>query len=373
MKKLLFLLIFIPVLALAEPMYSPTWGFFMDLPEGYEYVDGDARDRFSFAGLEGLRFDLVVYNGQYGSMLELANDVNRRLSNRGDVDFFTYRGKQALLMTLLFGDFFGWGLAVELEKTPAGSQPVLLALAYSPADRKEMEIFHASALDSISPTAEDLFYPGILTEYGNPRGELKRTPLAINGLTAMIRENDAQASQGFIEREFKVMNAYLNTTYLQAAAIRYYRSIYRDSWDRLFDAASVITHHFGGHLAVTDEQKRVFAERVLSFVQGFRYERDLSGSDFLNLVSLISEGTGSCDNRSMLYTIILAHAGIRAGLMLSHYYSHAMTLVDVTGPGSRVPSHDIMWVVAETTTKIDIGYIDSELSDMRYWFAIMFR
>jgi hypothetical protein len=36
MKQKLFLLLFIPILmpAFAAPLYSPTWGFSIDLPEG---------------------------------------------------------------------------------------------------------------------------------------------------------------------------------------------------------------------------------------------------------------------------------------------------------------------------------------------------
>ncbi|MCL2809299.1 MAG: hypothetical protein FWD24_04435, partial [Treponema sp.] len=141
MKKLLFFLIFIPFFTFAEPLYSPTWGFFIDLPEGYEYTDGDGKDHFSFAGPQGLIFDVIVYNGRFNSLLELVNDVNRRLSNRGDVDFFQYNGKQAAIFKLIFGDHDGWGLAVELESS-AARKPILLALSHAPSDKIDFELFH---------------------------------------------------------------------------------------------------------------------------------------------------------------------------------------------------------------------------------------
>jgi len=372
MKKLFILLVFIPVLALAEPMYSPTWGFQIDLPEGYVYADGDARDRFSFAGPEGLLFDLVIYNGQFNSMLELANDVNKRLSNTGDVDFFQYREKQAAVMTLAFGIYTGWGLAIELDsKSGAAARPILLALSYAPADKKGIELFHLSALDSIAPSPADRRYPGPITEYSYPRGQAKSTPLALKGLNAMIRENDAEAAQVLIEREFMICEAYLNTPYLQAACIRYYRFVYRDSYDRIADAVSVITRNLGGNSARTDVEKREFAQKALSFVQGFKYERFLTQSDFLNLVSAVTEGRGDCDSHSMLFALILANANIRSGLMLSHHYSHAMGLADVIGTGARFEALGTRWLVAETTAKIDIGLIDQDLSDPRYWFAVV--
>jgi len=373
MKKLLLIFIFIPVLVFAESMYSPTWGFFIDLPEGYDYADGDAKDRFSFAGPEGLMFDLIVYNGRFNTVTDLVNDVNRRLSNQGDNDLFIYNGKQAAIMKLIFGNYDGWGLIVELESASSGRpRPMLLALAYGPANKKEYELFHLSALDSICPSITERRYPGPIMEYSFPRGEEKNVPIAVRGLSAMIRENDAEAAQVLIEREFVIYQAYINTPYMQDACIRYYRFVYRDSYDRIANAVSAITRHFGGHSANTDAQKRVFAQRVLSFIQDFKYERDFSGSDFLNLVTAITEGRGDCDSHSMLFAFILANADIHSAMMLSYYHSHAMALADITGDGARFEAYDIRWLVAETTAKIDIGLIAQDQSDPRHWFAIIF-
>ena len=371
-KRFLFLIFFIPVFVFAESMYSPTWGFFIDLPEGYEYIDGDARDRFTFSGPEGLMFDLVVYNGRYNSITDMANDVNRRISNRGDFDLFRYNGKQAAVIKLTFGSNDGWGFAVELDRS-ADKVIILLALSYAPADRKDLELFHISALDSISPSAAERFYPGPLMEYSYPRGDVKSVPLAVRGLTAMIRENDAEAAQVLIEREFKICVAYLNTPYLKEACIRYYRFVFRDSYDRISNAASVIAQHFGAGTVVTDEQKREYAQRVLSFVQGFNYERFITESDFLNLVTAITEGRGDCDSHSMLFAIILAKADIRSAIMLSYQHGHAMGLADITGAGARFESHGVRWLVAETTAKIDIGLIAQDQSDPQHWFAVLFE
>jgi len=375
MKNFLILLLFVPVFAFADAMYSPTWGFFIDLPEGYEYVDGDARDRFSFAGPEGLMFDLVVYNGTYNSMPELINDVNRRLNNRGDFDFFQYSGRQAALLKLTFGSFDGWGLVLELDSPDGNSRqrPMLLALAYAPANGIDFSIFHLSALDSICPSFVERYYPGPIMEYDFPRGEPRLTSLALNGLNAIIRENDAEAAQVLIEREFSILQAYMYSPYLQDATIRYYRSIFRDSYDRIMNPVSVIIHNFGGFFVFTDDQKRTFAQSILTFIQGFTYERDLSGSDFLNLVTVITEGRGDCDSRAMLFAIILSNANIRSAMMISYSFSHAMGLADLTGYGARFESYGTNWLVAETTDFVDIGLIALEQSDPRYWFSIIFE
>jgi len=374
MKKFFILLVFLPVFVFAEPMYSPKWGFFIDFPEGYQYADGDGQDRFSFNGPEGLMVDLVVYSGRFNSMLELVNDVNSKLSNRGDVDFFQYRGKEAAILRLEFGGNTGWGVVAELNRlngSASSAAPMLLALAYSPKGNDELELFSLSALDSISPSEGARRYPGIITDYSYPRGAQKQVSLAANGLIALVRENDAEAAQVLIEREFAILEMYLNTPLLQDACVRYYRFIYRDSYDRIADAASVIARSLGARPNMTADQKRQFAQRVLTFVQNFNYERDLKTSDFINLVTAITEGRGDCDSRSMLFALILANADIRASILLSHHYSHAMGLADVTGNGARFEALGTQWLVAETTDKIDIGLIDQEISDPRYWFAVI--
>jgi len=380
MKRLIIFLVFLTLFftyeqslqtVFAESLYSPTWGFHFDLPEGYDYIEGDGKDRFSFSNHQGLMFDLIVYNERFNSIRDLANDVTKRLSNRGDVDFFKYRDKEAMVMKLEFGEFDGWALAVELAQT-GSAKPMLLALSYSPAAIKGLELFHISALDSIAPTDAERHYPGPLIEYSFPRGNTKNTSLAVRGLSAAVRENDAEASQVLIEREFAILHQYLNTPYLQAATVRYYRFIYRDSFDRILNAVTVIANNFGSNSVATDIQKREYAQRSLTFVQGFNYERDLSGSDFINLVTAITEGRGDCDTRAMLFAILLNQADIRSAIMLSHHFSHAMGLADIPGSGARFEAYEEKWLVAETTANINIGLIDQEQSDTRHWFAVLF-
>jgi hypothetical protein len=370
MKRCILLLLLIPVFVFAQSLYSPTWGFFLDLPEGYEYIDGDGRDRFSFSSPGGAMFDLVVYNGAFETMSDLINDVNGRIGNRGDVDFFQYNDKQAAIMKLNFGDFDGWGLCVELASM--GTQrPMLLALAYAPADRDDLELLHISALDSISPSIAERLYPGPIIDYSFPRGGLMPVILP-GGISAMIRENDAEAAQVFIEREFQILQYYANTPYWREAWIRYYRFIYRDSWDRVTLPVSTLVQNLGGRNAVSDEARRAFAQRALAYIQGFRYERDFTGSDFVNMVTSIVEGRGSCDSYSMLWAIILNHADIRAAMMVSREHSHAMGLADIAGSGARFEAHGTRWLVAETTDNVDIGLIAQEMSDPQHWIGVIF-
>jgi len=371
MKRFFILLFFIPVLSFAESMYSPTWGFFIDLPEGYEYVDGDARDRFSFKGPLGAMFDIAVYYGRYSGIEELVSDVNKRIENKGDVDFFTYNNRQAAIIKLTFGNYDGFALAVNLDKNN-GQQPILLALAYGPAKEKALEMFHISALDSICPSKAERRYPGPIIDYSYPRGGQKRAVIATGNINIFIRENDAEASQVFIEREFQLLQNYVNSEKWQEAWIRYYRSIYRDSYDRVASAVSMIVRSWGGPTTSGDAERRAFAQRAFKLVQGYQYERSLKGSDFLNLVTAITEGRGDCDSRAMICAILLSKTDIRAAMMISRQYSHAMGLIDVNGNGARFEAQGTQWLVAETTANVDIGLIAQDVSDPKYWLGVIF-
>jgi hypothetical protein len=367
-------LLLINVFVFAESMHSPTWGFFIDLPEGYEFTEGDGKNRFSFSGPMGLKFDLVVYDGRYESIQDLVIDINRRISNKGEAAFFTYHDKNAAIMELQFDNFTGYGLCIELAPAGSSSQkPMMAALAYGPADLKDMELFHFSALDSISPSVQERLCPGPVMYFSFPRGELKDFAV-VDGVLAVIYENDAEASQALIEREFAVLTAYAETDYWRAAWYRYYRFVFRDSFDRIVNPALALARAWGGTEAATAEAKRAFAQRVLFFIQGFSYERDLSGSDFFNLVTVITEKKGSCDSFSMLWAIILTCADIRSGMMVSRQYGHAMGLADLEGAGWRFNAFGVNWLVAETTaTNLELGLIDSEFTDPNHWVFINFE
>ena len=364
----------------AQALRSPSWGFSLDLPPGYIYVDGNAFDRFSFEGPSEAMFDLIVYGvGTFRGIGEMMQDVARRLGNQGETSLFEYAGRDAAIMELRFANMEGWALGLELGggEMP-GSAPLLLALAYAPVGTENVDLLHISALNSIAPTLAETRRPGPVMEFAFPRGEPREVPLAGGlGLTAMIRENDAYAAQALIDQEFLVLTLYQFSEFWQEAWIRFYRAIFRDSWERVADAAFQLERYLnrgGGaardlDLAASD---RLFAQRALAFVQGFYYERVFDGSDFINLVTAVTEGRGDCDNRAMLWAVILAQANIPAAIMVSRHYSHAMGLADVPGPGARFEAGGVRWLVAETTDTVDLGLIAAHKSTIENWLGVIF-
>jgi hypothetical protein len=374
----------IPALAGAEPLYSPTWGFRIDPPEGYQYVQGNGRDRFSFRSAEGAALDLVVYGpgagSAYPTLEALTGDIQNRLGNRGDRSYFNYRGKGAALLELAFttppdqngpGDpLSGWGLCVELGpgEGAAGNRAAvfLAALAYGPAGAEDLQIFHLSALDSIAPTGADKLAPGPVTEFSYPRTKPVRTALGNSGLYATLDEDDAEAAQALVDREFALLRRQADGPLWQEAWKRFYRAIHRDSFDRLAEAAFILERSW------REDEPRRFAERVLAWIQSFRYERDRMGSDFVNLVSALVEGRGDCDSRAMLWALILEQAAIPAAIMVSREYNHAMGLADLAGEGARFELEGVSYLVAETTAPVALGLIDRENAGSAHWLGINF-
>jgi len=353
----------------ASPLHSTTWGFRLDLPEGYEYKEGNNQDRYSFQGPNGAMFDIVVYNGVYQGVEQMANDIGRRLGSSGETALFEYEGKTAVLMDLHFRNFSGWGLCLELAKNSAAARaPFMCALAYSPSSGADMDLYHVSALDSIAPSDLEARRPGPVMEFSFPRGDAIEIPIRGTELSALIRENDAEAAQALVDREFALLRQYESAPGWQQAWIRFYRAIFRDSWDRVAAAVFRLEREWNSGL-----DERVFAEKALAFVQGFNYERNLEGSDFVNLVTAISEGRGDCDSRSMLWAMILEQADIPAAMMVSRDYSHAMGLADVPGGGARFETGGKKWLVAETTDKVGIGLISADKSDIASWLGVIFN
>jgi len=372
----LFFLLLLRAAALdAEPLVSPTWGFRLDPPEGYVFSGGDGKNRFSFAGDQGSRLDLVVYEpGRFASVEKLAEDVRRRLKAEGETASFVYRGKDAALLKLGFASsnqaYALWGLCIELAPAAPGAEaPLLTILAYGPADQGDLESLHLSALDSLAPTQADRLAAGPIAVFTYPPGTRRSVPLPGLGVSALIDSSDAEAARACVDREFSVLRRYADSPYWKEAWTRFYRALYRDSYDRLADVAFAVERALA--LPTGDEPDRRLAEKALVWVQNFNYERDLLGTDFVDLVSAAVEGRGDCDSRALLWAVLLRRANIPAAIMVSRDYSHAMALVELEGPGARFELGGRNWVVAETTAKVGLGLIGANVSDSAKWLGIL--
>ena len=366
------------------PMYSPDWGFYLDLPEDYEYYDGNGIDRYSFGNEIGANFDILIYHEGSGrnnqSTEEIIANVYNQLNNVGSVSFFNYMGREAWIMELSFylSDSSGrpvintgWALFMELDGNPGRTPPFIALLAYSPYEDTEFLFLHLSALDSFSPSEKERLSPGPITEFSYPRDIPVLLPVFNMDLFVLFYTEDAEAAQAVIDREFRVLSLYADSFYWREAWQRFYRAIFRDSYERLLNVSGEISRHYSVSLTRAGNN-RDYAEYILSWVQTFNYERDFLGSDFINLVTAATEGRGDCDSRALLWAVILNHAEIPSGIMVSRYYSHAMGLAELPGTGARFDIAGYSYLVAETTARVGLGLIAESMSDPEYWVGVLF-
>jgi hypothetical protein len=363
-----------------EPVVSPTWGFSIDLPEGFQLSGGDRKNRFSFFdAASGASVDLVAYpSGKYASPEALIEDAGKRLLAKTEASVFDYRGRKAALSRLTFtapfGPAEGWILAVELETadSAADKRPLLLMLAYGKAGVRGNEGRYLSALDSVSPALKDRTAPGPISAFSYPPKGKKDIEVVVGetAATATIDESDAEASKALVDREFALLATYSASPLWKEAWTRFYRSVWRDSYERLASVAFAVERT----LAADEKSgaQRAIAEGTLRWIQGFKYERDLLGSDFVDLVTAATERRGDCDSRSMLLAIVLQRANVDAILMVSRDYGHAMAAVKTDGSGARFQFKGTDWIVAETTAKVSLGMIGKNVSDPSKWLGVDF-
>ncbi|MDR2793828.1 MAG: hypothetical protein LBB61_09230 [Treponema sp.] len=373
-ESLFLLLLMLPAALQAEWVSFPSWGFFIDLPEEYELSDGDMKSTYTFVSAAGPMVSLKVYPaGAYRSAEDLAETIRKQLNNRGETEVFEYRNKKAVMLELDFSlgnaAVSGFGLCLELDGGSASGTPFLLALAYGDKADRGIAVLHLSCLDAIAPNAGSLRAPGPITAYSFPRGGRKTAALAGGAGEALFFEHDAEAAQFVVDREDLVLRRYVQTPLWKEAWERFYRIIYRDSFERVQNAAFVLERSWSG----SAPDARALADKALKWVQDFKYERDLEGSDFVNLVTAAAEGRGDCDSRALLWAVILEHANIPAGIIVSAEYGHAMGIVDAEGAGARFPMDGTRWLVAETTAHVDIGMIGQSMSDTNKWLGFRFE
>ena len=170
-------------------------------------------------------------------------------------------------------------------------------------------------------------------------------------------DDEAAGDKDCAAREFRVLQAYADTeTLWMDAWARAYRMIYRETAARLDRLAIELDR-------LLPEDPTDAARAVLQWTQGFTYERDLEGIDFVEPLTAAYESRGDCDSRAMVAAIVLERRGIDAILMVSDSYSHALLGVDVAGGGQRFSFDGKDYLVGETTAKVGLGMIAADQAD----------
>ncbi|HOX17008.1 MAG TPA: hypothetical protein PKW82_01010 [Spirochaetales bacterium] len=372
---------FAPPLA-AEELWSDS-GFFVDLPEGMYYADGDGLTRFAFEDPSGrFTFQIALYEpGRFPTAAAFRDGALRMLKAAGEAELYVYQRREAFLGIIDFaaggepvsGFVFGVKGAVAGAGPASGEPPPkdVLLLAYSAAgDFESLAGFMLSCIDAFSIDAEARLSPGPVAQFerGSPSA-VGSAVLSLGGKSFKFdyEVEDLACAASVVDREFGVLSAYAEAEGELAVAAwrRFYRMIARDSFRRVERLAFAISRELGPAL---DPRER--AELLVRWTQGFTYERNLEGADFVNPLAAAVDGRGDCDSRALLVLLLLAHENIEGVLLVSSVHAHALAGLDVEGPGARFPWNGRDWLVAETTDEVDLGLIDREMADPADWLAV---
>jgi hypothetical protein len=410
--------------------FNSSRGFFLDLPEGFAFTEGDGSTRFSFS-LGTMTVDLLVNDpGRYPSARAAAEDTAKRLGNRMTPAGFSYAGMDAAVaeFTLGSGAAARRGMALFLDgkaknaagqsnsqggspsSLQAGKSYDLILLAHTQASdwQRDRELL-LSCIDGFSASAASRSAPGPLGTLARSRlkdsdRQIRTIQFQGSQLSSSWNPNEAVLAQELVEREYRVL---VRTTTTQAAVEpgmqRFYRMVWRDSLPSLDHLALTLSRAWetgngsntlGGRSpdnAGNAPEKitarasagngprfgpaadpRSYAQALLSWTQGFSYERDPDGSDVVNPLSAAFEGRGDCDSRILVLNILLRRENIESILMISLKHEHALLAVDAPGVGARYQYRGKQWLVGETTATVDIGRIDARQANPADWFALDF-
>jgi hypothetical protein len=365
----LFITMLVSPLA-AKELASDT-GAFVDMPSGFTPGDGNGKTRFSyFDSNDGMEFDIMIFEpGRYSSAGIMAADLIGQMGSKGDMSSFTYQGCGAVIAELDFAVNGNprKGHAVFIVGAPANSYALVASAESSRYDSYSELII--SCLDGFSIDRAARRFPGPVSQFLFPwpaaRAERKTAVLPAGSVSLPWSAREEQEELSVIEREYRVLTMYVNSETLWVDAwARYYRMVYKESSARL----DSLTQAFSSSLPANDPTES--ARRVLAWVQGFLYERNFAGIDFVPPLTAAFEKRGDCDSRAMVMAIILEHLGIDSVLMVSREYSHAMLAVDVPGGGQRFTYKGKAYLVAETTAKVGIGKIDASQADFSKWLGV---
>lgn len=373
----------LPAVAHAESVWDQTYGFYLDIPEGWKLVDGADPAHLSFSDPSGRAvFQVFRYEGnRYVTAADMARDIKSKLHAEGDEAPFSYNGRDAVFCDFTFqtqsAKVRGYDVFI------AGQDADYALLSYAPLD--VYQSFHdwlLSAVDSFSSGDDGLLFPGPVSQFYRPidtgtaagvtKGSAAGTVKFRDGasITLPFTRDDADANQVMIEREARILASYQMNNQPVAqwkkAWQRYYRMIYRDSYHRLDSVAAQVSSVF----AKKNLARPQMASELLSWLQDFTYTKTNTLSDLESPVSCLLSQTGDCDALGMTYAILLQHLGIDAVLMVSVKYSHSMVGVDVPGIGARFPFDGKQYLVAELTAPVAIGMIDQQMANPAGWIGI---
>lgn len=379
----IFLLcVLLPACLNAEEIIDNDFEYSLDIPEGYK-VSGYTPDGMSYQfkhSFMPVELVLKLYSTDVypDSKNALEGALSKLCAKYDEIDTFIWRNAACSIAIfdsnlIMKEGATGWSVSVTLPEK--NYNLVLLCYADS-AKANDCEQFILSTLNSLCIDRGSKYSPGIITTYAYPPAASKTVNLNIAGkrITSTIDSDDAEANNFVIECEYAVLKLYPNHEKWKEAWIRYYQTIFRDSYSRLtkvaFDVNSALYPLARKQNPKNPEE--ALNSLLLNWVQSFDYQRgSKQSSDFTSVIEAINGIGSDCDSRSMLLCILLAQNGIKTNLFISREYSHAVYGADINSQGAKIEVNGREYLLGETTVKnLKPGLIAQEQSDTEKWIPV---
>ena len=368
------LILFFLLPATADMMFSPTWGYGLDLPEGFVLLDKNGDDAYMFEHTE-LPVSVIARaypTVRFSTPVKAMDSVMKSLGAEYESSDFTWRSSLCVAtsfsMVLNGAIETGWATAVPLPDTNG----ILVFLAYTPDEYYDQLMqFIISCVDSVCTDRGSYYSPGPITTFAFPEEESEKYTVKIADVDISIQLDSSavEADEFVIEREYAVLCMYQQSELWQEAWQRYYRQIFRNECSRLEKAAFTIQNKLTRKLKGTDG----IPQALLSWVQGMEYERQTHTSDFAPVTGILCGEGSDCDSRSMLVAILLYHMGYKTCIFVSAEYAHALTGVVMDKPGAKIKLGDNTFLLGETTAPVNFGLVPKDMNNTDKWLGVDFN
>ena len=344
----------------------------IDLPEGFKLESAAGENSFQLQStIAPVHAIIQIYGkGKFKNTEDTLKTSISKLKLTADCGTFMWRNN-ATALSVFSGNIMGiqssgYGAAAVIPE----NQSIILLLTW--ADEKDAVFakpYMESLIDSLYVDIESYFSAGVLTTFTFPKEGTQDIRLEIDGkeISTSLDKSDKKAADYLIDREYKVLLMYQKSDLWKEAWQRYYRMIFRDSSERLLQAGFDISNA----LAPDCKDSTELAQKLLTWTQSFKYEREKTSSDFASLPAILLGSGSDCDSRSMLIAVLLQGMNIDSMIFVSAEYKHAIAGLVSEHPGFGFDVNGKLYLTGETTAKnITWGKIDSSQSDSTKWIPV---
>lgn len=375
----------LPAYLNAEEVIDNDFGYSLDILECYK-VSGYTPDGMSYHFKHTflpVEFVLKLYTTDIfpDSNSALEGALKKLSATYDGTDTFIWNNAECSITNfsselIMKNGATGWAVSANLSEKNAN----LVLLCYADSQKtSDCEQFILSTLNSLCISKKSKFSPGIITSYAFPETEKKKINLNIAGknISTEIDAISSEANNFVIESEYEILKLYANNEKWKEAWIRYYKTIYRDSYSRLSKAAFDINSALYpiARKKNPNEPENALNEILLNWVQNFEYKRgDEKSTDFTSVFDSLAGVGSDCDSRSMLMCILLKQNGINTTLFISREYSHAVYGAELNAEGAKTEVSGKEYLLGETTVKnLKPGLIAQEQNDTEKWIPVSFE